>query len=152
MGFLSYLIYLRRDVEIVILKQSTIIQHQGTISAAYVWFLYVVIFTSRMSTAMPSSYISLWSADRYKLLSKYKQTGQPLEVLFGGPHSSMPSFGKYGVSPGDYIYPVRVHQGTMYILGCMRVKVVQPIEDYVLERPETFGGCDASTAARILTG
>ncbi len=56
----------------------------------------------------------------------------------------MPGFLKYKVTAGDYIYPVRVQKGTMYILGCMRVKVIQTIEEYVQDRPETFGPYEKS--------
>jgi hypothetical protein len=46
----------------------------------------------------------------------------PPDLLFGGPHRSQPSFRKAGVKEGDELYPVRLLDGTLYVLGRMRVK------------------------------
>jgi hypothetical protein len=52
---------------------------------------------------MPDSYTELWSSHRIALLKKAHQEGARLEVLFGGPHSSLPSHKRYGVRAGDYL-------------------------------------------------
>jgi len=89
---------------------------------------------------MPDSYTELWSSHRIALLKKARQEGARLEVLFGGPHSSMPSHKRYGVKAGDYIYPVQVDKGVLYILGRMRVKEILTLEEYVDRHPEMHEG------------
>jgi hypothetical protein len=46
---------------------------------------------------MPDSYTTLWTNSRCQHLKRYSQEGACLEVLFGGPHTSEPSFISYGV-------------------------------------------------------
>jgi hypothetical protein len=89
---------------------------------------------------MPDSYTELWSSHRITLLKKARQEGARLEVLFGGPHSSLPSHKRYGVKAGDYIYPIRVDKGVMYILGRMRVREILTLEEYIESNPQMFEG------------
>jgi hypothetical protein len=91
---------------------------------------------------MSDAYTVLWTKDRCQLLKKEGQVGARLKVLFGGPHQSHPRFSRFGVKPGDYIYPVHVTDGVLYILGRMRVKRLLPLEDYIAANPRLFAGCE----------
>jgi hypothetical protein len=51
---------------------------------------------------MPDSLVVLWSLERCRWLRRV-QDRMPLEVIFGGPHTSLPSL--RNVSIGDTIYP-----------------------------------------------
>src|SRR5262249_18934522 len=64
--------------------------------------------------------------------------GKPLEVVFGGPHSSEPSFLRAGVRPGDDIYPVTIRAGVLYVLGRIRVGRMLLLEDYVTAHTDLF--------------
>jgi hypothetical protein len=65
-----------------------------------------------------------------------------LEVLFGGPHTSEPSFQRAGVTPGDYIYPVRVLTGTLYVLARMRVQRILSVAEWIAAYPHRFADCE----------
>jgi hypothetical protein len=91
---------------------------------------------------MPDAYTVLWTKDRCQLLKKTGQVGARLKVLFGGPHLSQPRFSRFGVKPGDYIYPVHVTDGVLHILGRMRVKRLLPLEEYIAANPRLFAGCE----------
>ncbi len=56
--------------------------------------------------------------------------GACLAVLFGGPHQSAPSFARFGVREGDFVYPVRVHKGVLFVIARMRVERIVPLGDY----------------------
>lgn len=90
-----------------------------------------------------ASYLLHWSSDRCESFRKHGQSGQPLTVLFGGPHQSMPRFRGFGVTEGDDLYLVRVAQGVLRIIGCMHVKRLLTIEQYVAEDAEFDGDDDA---------
>jgi hypothetical protein len=60
-------------------------------------------------------------------------------MLFGGPHTSEPSFRAACVRPGDTIYPIAVRGGVLYVLGLTRVWRILPLEDYAAARPDLFG-------------
>ena len=90
-----------------------------------------------------ASYLLHWSSERCESFRKHGQTGQPLTVLFGGPHQSMPRFRGFGVTEGDDLYLVRVTQGVLHIIGRMQVKRLHTIEQYVAENAE-FDGDDAT--------
>ena len=55
--------------------------------------------------------------------------GQPLAVLFGGPHTSEPSFRRATVQPGDLLYPIGVCDQVLYVLGRMRVRQIVPADE-----------------------
>jgi len=93
---------------------------------------------------MPDSYTSLWSNDRIQLIRKYHHEGRRLEILFGGPHTSQPSFRHFGVREGDYIYPVRVYKGVLHVIGRMRVKKLISLEEYIEQNPQLFAQCEQS--------
>ncbi len=52
-----------------------------------------------------------------------------MAVLFGGPHTSEPSFRRATVQPGDLLYPIGVCDQVLYVLGRMRVKEIVPADD-----------------------
>jgi len=93
---------------------------------------------------MTDSFTTLWTNDRCQLLRQQNQEGKNLTILFGGPHTSEPSFRRAAVRVGDTIYPVRVKQGVLYILARMRVKQILALEDYIQLYPEVFSGCEIS--------
>ncbi len=90
--------------------------------------------------SQPASYITLWNQERCKLMRKQKRPGQPLNMLFGGPHLSEPSFRRFGVKTGDVIYPIAVADGLLFILGQMRVTRLISLEEYIEENPTIFAG------------
>jgi hypothetical protein len=89
---------------------------------------------------MPSAFTTLWTNDTCRLIKKLGPVGVPLNLLFGGPHLSEPSFLRAGVQPGDVIYPIRVLHGTMYVVARMRVKLIAPLVDYLAQNGELFHG------------
>jgi hypothetical protein len=52
-----------------------------------------------------------------------------MAVLFGGPHTSEPSFRRATVQPGDLLYPIGVCDQVLYALGRMRVKEIVPADE-----------------------
>jgi len=93
---------------------------------------------------MSDSFTTLWTNDRCKSLKQYHQEGRVLDILFGGPHTSEPSFRRAAVKPGDYVYPVRVYQGILYLIARMRVMEILPLQEYIERYPDVFKGCDHS--------
>jgi hypothetical protein len=84
-------------------------------------------------TFMSESFTQLWTNDRCKALQRHIPPESTVEVLFGGDHQSAPGFTRFGVSPGDFIYPVRVFQGQLFLLGRMTVGRVIPLAEYLTE-------------------
>jgi hypothetical protein len=82
---------------------------------------------------MSDSYTVLWTNDRCEWLRKNNEVGRPLRVLFGGPHQSAPRFSRFGVKPGDYLYPVSVFQGDLYLIARMKVKEFIALRGYLTE-------------------
>jgi hypothetical protein len=93
---------------------------------------------------MKKSFTTLWTNDRCKELKQYHLEGTTINTLFGGPHTSEPSFRRAGVKAGDYIYPVRVLKGVLYVITRMLVKEIITLEDYILRFPGIFAGCEQS--------
>jgi hypothetical protein len=52
---------------------------------------------------------------------------EPLSVLFGGPHTSEPSFRRATVQPGDLLYPIGLCDQIRYVFGRMRVEEIIPV-------------------------
>ncbi len=50
------------------------------------------------------AYTVYWPRHRWR---PALSVGRPLEILFGGPHRSAPSFVRAKVGPGDVLYPIR---------------------------------------------
>lgn len=91
---------------------------------------------------MTDSFTVLWSKDRIDQIIQHQQEGTRLEVLFGGPHSSEPSLRRYRVREGDWIYPVRVHRGVLYVIGRMQVKQIISLQEYIEQSPQAFADCE----------
>ncbi|MEU8296088.1 hypothetical protein AB0C04_02215 [Micromonospora sp. NPDC048909] len=70
---------------------------------------------------MTDPYTVFWAKDRCRSVATAAAAHVPLQVLFGGPHLSMPSFLRAKVRPGDLVCPVGVHDQRLYVLGRMRV-------------------------------
>jgi hypothetical protein len=100
---------------------------------------------------MDQSYTTFWSELRCRSLHKHSQEGTRLELLFGGPHTSEPSFRRAGVSPGDYIYPVRVLQGTLYVLARLRVQRILSVPEWIASYPHLFADCQPGDPLTCLT-
>ncbi|MEU4094501.1 hypothetical protein [Streptomyces sp. NPDC026673] len=84
---------------------------------------------SGTASGTPQSYTTLWSNDLCRFLARNGYAGRRLTVLFGGPHQSLPSFRLAGVRPGDRVFPVRVHQTRLYVLGRLEVARIIPYEE-----------------------
>jgi len=78
-----------------------------------------------------NSYFILWPTDWCKRLLQVKDFG-PLEVVYGGPHTSVPPLGKVVV--GDLVYPVSIKNGELFILGRMEVERITEAEVYLKEQ------------------
>jgi hypothetical protein len=72
---------------------------------------------------MADAYTTFWTHERCDTLRRLGWSGRSLEVLFGGPHISEPSFRRACVRPGDDIYPIAVRNGILSVLGRVRVQV-----------------------------
>ncbi|MGK5441796.1 hypothetical protein ACSNN7_08230 [Micromonospora sp. URMC 105] len=73
---------------------------------------------------MTDAYTVFWPQDRCLAATSAVGAGLPLQVLFGGPHLSLPSFVRAKVRAGDLVYPIGVHGQKLYVLGRMRVTEV----------------------------
>jgi hypothetical protein len=87
---------------------------------------------------MAEAYTVFWAQDRCNALRRLDGAGKPLDTLFGGPHTSEPSFRRATVRPGDDLYPIAVRTGTLYVLGRVRVRRILALEEYVTERDDLF--------------
>jgi len=86
----------------------------------------VTVFATSME-----SYFILWPNDWCKSLAQANDYG-PLQVIYGGPHISVPSLGK--IKTGDIIYPVSVKNGQLFILGRMQVERITDATIYLAEQ------------------
>ncbi|WP_327001984.1 hypothetical protein OHA72_43720 [Dactylosporangium sp. NBC_01737] len=83
---------------------------------------------------MSDAYTVFWPQDRCLAARAAVMAGRPLEVLFGGPHLSLPSFARAKVTAGDLVYPIGVFAQRLYVLGRMRVTAVRDVEDGETDR------------------
>lgn len=77
------------------------------------------------------AYTVLWTNDYCRGLRRAGDVGKPLRVLFGGSHLSQPSLTSYGVRPGDWVYPIRVDKGRLYVVAGMQVQRILSVEEYL---------------------
>jgi hypothetical protein len=94
---------------------------------------------------MSAVYTTLWSRDRCQAARKHAPTGFRFEILFGGPHTSLPGFGRAGVRPDDWIYLISVRDGLLHVLGRMNVARVMTAAEYRETSPDVaaqFGAFD----------
>ena len=87
---------------------------------------------------MSEAYTMFWTHDRCDALRRLGALGKPLEVLFGGPHISEPSFMRAGVRPGDAVYPIAVRAGVLSVLARVRVRRILSLENYIAARRDLF--------------
>jgi hypothetical protein len=71
------------------------------------------------------AYSVYWPQERWR---RAAGVCEPLAVLFGGPHTSQPSFGRATVQPGDLLYPIGVCGQVLYVFGRMRVREIVPVD------------------------
>jgi hypothetical protein len=65
---------------------------------------------------MPQSFVLNWSQKRLDQLQKDGEVGTSLTMMYGSPHSSAPSFRRYGVGQGDFIYIVGLKAGRLSLV------------------------------------
>lgn len=87
---------------------------------------------------MADAYTVFWTRERCNALRKQGDVGKPLSLLFGGPHTSEPSFVRATVRPGDHVYPITVYKGTLFVLGRVSVRRLLTLEAFVDARPDLF--------------
>jgi hypothetical protein len=75
------------------------------------------------------AYSVYWPQPRWRQAAGMRQ---PLTVLFGGPHSSEPSFRRATVQPGDLLYPIGVRDQVLYLFGRMRVQEIIEVDKDLL--------------------
>ena len=80
----------------------------------------------RYRAAMSEAYSVYWPQPRWRRAAAVCQC---LTVLFGGPHSSEPSFRRATVHRGDLLYPIGVCDQILYVLGRMRVQEIVVVGD-----------------------
>ncbi len=76
-----------------------------------------------------AGYVTFWSKEHVRNLERAKDIG-PLSVIYGGPHTKMPSIA--AVKPGDVIYPVSIQSGTLCVMARLEVERVEPALDYLM--------------------
>jgi hypothetical protein len=79
----------------------------------------------------PHSYVVLWTQDYCRRLRRSGDLGNPLEVVYGGSHTSQPLLSRYGVGGGDTLYAVSVAEGRLLVVGGMTVVAIVPWLQYV---------------------
>lgn len=80
----------------------------------------------------PQSYVVLWSRDRCREVRRAGDEGKPLEVVYGGAHTSQPLLSRYRVRRGHRLYPISVHQGALLIIAGMTVEEIIDWREYVV--------------------
>ena len=80
---------------------------------------------------MPDTFTILWTIDRCRWLQKVRDSG-PIEVIFGGPHTSQPSL--EAVRVGDTLVPVAVMDGALHLLARLEVTQFLPPDGFVRQR------------------
>ncbi len=94
-----------------------------------------------------AAFTTLWTADQCRRMAKAGAVGQPLAMTFGGPHRSAPRFSRAGVRPGDHVFPIRVLDGRLYVLGWLRVSTIQSAEAFVADHPDLFAAIASEAPA-----
>lgn len=87
---------------------------------------------------MSNAYTVLWNSDRIRIARKHDLIGRSIDFLFGGPHTTQPSFIRAGVKAGEIIYPVAVRDGALHILSQIRVRAILTVDDFIAEHPDLY--------------
>jgi hypothetical protein len=85
-----------------------------------------------------SSFTVLWNSERVKIARLHGLLEQPIPFLFGGPHTSQPSFIRAGVGPSDIIYPIFVKNGAVHILARVVTREIVSLESFVSARTDLY--------------
>jgi hypothetical protein len=80
---------------------------------------------------MAEAYVVLWALERCRWLQRVGDEG-PIEVVFGGPHTSQPSIA--ALRSGDVIYPVAVAGGALRLIARLPVDTIMSPQLFVRER------------------
>jgi hypothetical protein len=96
---------------------------------------------------MGDAYTTLWTHERCQEARNAKQAGVPLRLLFGGPHLSQPSFRRAGVKVGDYVYPLSVRRGILYLIARLHVQAILTLEEYIEHHSKLFAPYKQTTWA-----
>ena len=80
------------------------------------------------------NFLVLLAKQRWEALRENVGRYPRMEVLFGGPHQSLPSPGRFGVSAGDLVYTVFASGGDLHVMCRSVVREVVPIRRYFVER------------------
>jgi hypothetical protein len=100
---------------------------------------------------MPDSYTMLWTTDYCKYLTSVNEIGKPLRFVWGG-HNQSTRFSHYKIKEGDYIYPIRVYKGDLYIIARMKIKQIIKRDNYLDLHPEDEYLIRHSCANEVLAG
>ncbi|WP_146855882.1 hypothetical protein [Brevifollis gellanilyticus] len=73
-----------------------------------------------------------------KIAKKHGLAGKGIEFLFGGPHTSQPSFSRAGVVGGDIIYPIFVRDGMVHILSRVVTSEIVTVDHFIASRPDLY--------------
>ena len=87
---------------------------------------------------MSDSYTVLWNRDRVRIAKQHGLEGRIVEALFGGPHTSQPSFRRAGVQPGDHLYVIAISDGVLHVLLRLTVARIVSAETYITGNPQLF--------------
>jgi len=80
-------------------------------------------------------YTMLWTNDFCRFMVGTDAVGKPLRFVYGG-YNKQTSFSDMNVRAGDYVYPIRVRNGVMYVIARMRVQKVTDRYDYHESHPD----------------
>jgi len=83
-----------------------------------------------MGRLMSNAYVTLWTKARCGWLRRVGDRG-PLRVIFGGPHTSLPSLANLRV--GDTIFPVWICDGQLRVIARMQIGQLTTLSEYVRE-------------------
>jgi hypothetical protein len=101
------------------------------------------------------AYTIFWTQERSNTLRRLGWAGRHIETLFGGPHTSEPSFKRAGVRSGDLVYPITVRSGVLFVLGRARVRYIFTLDDYIKQHADLFAfnppGCPSNAFDRYRT-
>ena len=76
-----------------------------------------------------AGYLTFWSKEHVRTLERAGDQG-PLSVIYGGPHTKMPSLA--AVRPGDILYPASIRDGTLCAMARLEVERIEPALEYLM--------------------
>lgn len=100
----------------------------------------------RKRSDTPESFLVLWPKERHRQLRRIAEQQPRLNVIFGGPHLSLPSFTRFGVRPGDRIFPVFAQDRQLHLMCGATICDVQPIRSFLKSR---FGVTEEQAAGSL---